>query len=447
MESTMKFKHVFQFKISLLNIKPPIWRRIQVPETYTFWDLHVAITDCMGWLDYHLHEFIIKNPITGKKVHIGIPADDEWEDEEPFLPGWEYKIAPFFTTENPRADYLYDFGDFWEHRVRLEGIFKKDKEIDYPICIGGKRSAPPEDCGGLSGYEEILEGNDEEYAEHYQDFDPEHFSVSQVRFDDPDIRWRVAFLDEDLPQDMLPEEFPDIMQDYYNATNEKYEKLEKQLSEFKHKTMPVAQIHGMLSAIVCGPKPVSLNIWLPYVFQNRQDPEFSSKKEAELFIGNLIEMNNDISNSLVDGTFVPYFGNNDSAPVHNPDPLLWCSGFEIGMSFAAELWLKDKDTDFGRLLLPILFHLTPDDFSDQTKKLPKDILPLFTTNLINKIPWAVQELQNYWREYAPQMPPPVNPFEVPIQKPHLRLVKKIGRNEPCPCDSGKKYKHCCLNKE
>ena len=60
----MTYKNVYQFKIELKNIKPLIWRRILVPENYTFGDLHVAIQDCMGWTDTHLHEFKIKNPYT-----------------------------------------------------------------------------------------------------------------------------------------------------------------------------------------------------------------------------------------------------------------------------------------------------------------------------------------------------------------------------------------------
>ena len=76
------FHHVYQFKISLDNISPSVWRRIQVPETYTFWDLHVAIQDSMGWLDYHLHQFETKNPKTGAKEIIGIP--EEIYDDVPY---------------------------------------------------------------------------------------------------------------------------------------------------------------------------------------------------------------------------------------------------------------------------------------------------------------------------------------------------------------------------
>ncbi|MEA3487768.1 MAG: plasmid pRiA4b ORF-3 family protein, partial [Euryarchaeota archaeon] len=71
-----KYNHVYQFKITLGGSTPPIWRRIQVPETYSFWDLHVAIQDAMGWSGNHLHEFEVVNPSTGLKQIIGNPNDD-----------------------------------------------------------------------------------------------------------------------------------------------------------------------------------------------------------------------------------------------------------------------------------------------------------------------------------------------------------------------------------
>jgi hypothetical protein len=70
-----QFDQVHQFKITLQDISPLIWRRIRVPASYTFWDLHVAIQDAMGWTDSHLHEFRLKNPKTGRTVTIGIPDE------------------------------------------------------------------------------------------------------------------------------------------------------------------------------------------------------------------------------------------------------------------------------------------------------------------------------------------------------------------------------------
>ena len=196
-----KFNRVYQFKIKLKDIKPPIWRRILVPEDYSFWDLHVAIQDSMGWLDCHLHEFEIIDPSTGMKVEIGIPIEDDFDMEREVMPGWDVKIADYFTMENRTAYYEYDFGDGWEHVIKLEKILPRDKNIEYPICIGGRRACPPEDVGGVGGYENFIEIiNDPTHAEYEEmlqwvggAYDPEHFNPEEVIFDDPQERWKIAF--------------------------------------------------------------------------------------------------------------------------------------------------------------------------------------------------------------------------------------------------------------
>ena len=195
-----KFDWVYQFKITLQDIKPSIWRRIQVPETYSFWDLHVAIQDAMGWADYHLHQFELVDPSTGVKVEIGIPdGESGWDTQT--LPGWKRKIADYFSMENKVANYVYDFGDDWNHRIRLEKILPREKGVEYPICVAGERACPPEDCGGVWGYEDFLEiisdPDHEEYEEMIEwvggEFDPEYFEVKDVRFEDPDQRHKIAF--------------------------------------------------------------------------------------------------------------------------------------------------------------------------------------------------------------------------------------------------------------
>lgn len=195
-----KFDGVYQFRITLKGTKPPVWRRIQVPETYSFWDLHVAIQDAMGWRDYHLHQFKIADPSTGVKKEIGIP-EKEYDKHGNTLPGWKQKISDYFSVENSSAEYVYDFGDYREHKILLEKILPADKDVDYPECIKGKRACLPEDCGGAPGYEEFLEAiKDPKHTEHDSmldwiggEFDPEYFNPDNVCFDDPNERRKIAF--------------------------------------------------------------------------------------------------------------------------------------------------------------------------------------------------------------------------------------------------------------
>jgi len=198
-----KYERVYQFKIALTGLRPPIWRRIQVPETYSFWDLHVAIQDAMGWEDYHLHQFTVIDPSIDMKVEIGAPAEDfDVVFDMEILPEWKQKIAEWFSMENSVAEYTYDFGDGWEHTLKLEKILPKEADATYPRCIGGKRACPPEDCGGVWGYEEKLDilkdKTHEEYEETVEwlgdDFDPEHFDVNEVTFSDPDKRRKTAMV-------------------------------------------------------------------------------------------------------------------------------------------------------------------------------------------------------------------------------------------------------------
>src|SRR6266540_3584234 len=115
-----RLSFVHQFLIVLAGTNPVVWRRIQVPARYSFWDLHVAIQDAMGWEDYHLHEFTLPQPKHDRSVRIGIP-DDEFPEERPCLAGWKTQISEYFDGGSWIAGYVYDFGDNWEHAVLYEG--------------------------------------------------------------------------------------------------------------------------------------------------------------------------------------------------------------------------------------------------------------------------------------------------------------------------------------
>jgi hypothetical protein len=194
---------VHQFLIVLVGTDPLVWRRIQVPQRSTFWDLHVAIQDAMGWLDSHLHEFRLLDVTETQVVSIGIPSDEDPADR-PVLPGWEVRVSSFFERREwhaPPAMYAYDFGDDWEHVVVHEGMEPADEKLTYPRCVGGARRCPPEDCGGVHGYEEFLKAiADRRHPEHRTmvewiggEFDPDAFDPGVVVFDDPRQRLKMAF--------------------------------------------------------------------------------------------------------------------------------------------------------------------------------------------------------------------------------------------------------------
>ena len=195
-----KPSQAYQFKITLDEIMPSIWRRIQVPETYSFWDLHCAIQDSMGWLSYHLFCFKMYDDLLDKDIEIGIP-DDEFAQDEICLPSWDLLIADFFSLSDPFADYIYDFGDNWGHTIELEAIIDREKGRRYPVCIAGERACPPEDVGGTWAYQDFLEAMLNPAHEEHEDmvmwiggvFDSEKFDPGSVKFKNPKRWFKRAF--------------------------------------------------------------------------------------------------------------------------------------------------------------------------------------------------------------------------------------------------------------
>jgi hypothetical protein len=176
---------VFQFHIELRDIKPKIWRRIQVPDM-TLNDLHDCIQTAMGWTNSHLHEFTIEGERYGDPEMFNDGFDDAFDDEH------DTCIISLNTLlirakQSFCFDYVYDMGDHWEHLITFEGKSQGGPKAKYPCCIEGQRACPPEDCGGSRGYERFLKAwSNPKHAEHksYRErvpgFDPEEFSVREA---------------------------------------------------------------------------------------------------------------------------------------------------------------------------------------------------------------------------------------------------------------------------
>jgi hypothetical protein len=187
------FKNIFQFKITLLGTKPQVWRRIQVPQSYTFYDLHVAIQDTMGWKDYHLHSFETKPRHEPSSISIECPFAEPIEEKEHELYTTEIPLTEFFKKVGDIMYYTYDFGDNWHHEVLYEGILIKNQKIKYPVCLDGKLACPPEDCGSIPGYYDCIktltDKKDKELLRWIGDWDPTNFDPKQIVFQNPKKRF------------------------------------------------------------------------------------------------------------------------------------------------------------------------------------------------------------------------------------------------------------------
>jgi hypothetical protein len=199
-DSYRSYDRILRLRVTLELERDPVWRLIEVPESATFWDLHVAIQDAMGWLDYHLHVFRVQASRHHPPIQIGIPVDELGDDWE-ILPGWHIPVLDVLNAEGPDCEYEYDFGDSWLHRLHLEAVAPADPALEYPRCVAGDRACPPEDVGGTHGYEEFLAAiADPTHEEHESyltwaggSFDPNAFRVEDVTFDDSAWRWAHAF--------------------------------------------------------------------------------------------------------------------------------------------------------------------------------------------------------------------------------------------------------------
>ena len=150
----------YQLKITIKGSKPPIWRRVVVPEQFTFCQLHQAIQGAFGWCDYHLHKFEFKKP--------GLLIRETWEEDD-LAESCGCDVLEEGTqigtliTENPRFIYTYDFGDTWEHQILMEK--EVEYEYSYPQVLKYKGDNIPEDCGGIGGYYDLLDKLDDPEAE------------------------------------------------------------------------------------------------------------------------------------------------------------------------------------------------------------------------------------------------------------------------------------------
>lgn len=172
---------ILQLRVDLRGAKPPIWRRLQVPGDITLATLHDVLQTAFAWSDYHMHAF--ETPYGSFGV-----ADADLGHR----PDKSVTLEQVAGTPGTKITYTYDFGDDWEHVITVEKSLPREPSVTYPRCLAGRRAAPPEDCGGIYGYEELLEIlADPAHPEHEerldwlgldetQAFDPAAFDLDRI---------------------------------------------------------------------------------------------------------------------------------------------------------------------------------------------------------------------------------------------------------------------------
>jgi hypothetical protein len=180
-KKTISKAPIYQIKVTLDESKPPIWRRLLVAGDVTLEHLHYIVQVAMGWTNSHLHQFIVG------ESYFGEPHPD-YDDYIQMNDERRFRLKRITENEGFKFCYEYDFGDSWMHTVLVEKILEPESGQQYPVCVKGKRACPPEDVGGVWGYEEFLQAiGDPDHPEHEEylewvggEFDPEEFDLEET---------------------------------------------------------------------------------------------------------------------------------------------------------------------------------------------------------------------------------------------------------------------------
>jgi hypothetical protein len=177
-------QYIYQLRVSLRYIKPPIWRRVLVPDDWLLGELHPVLVAVMGWYGYHMHAFRFGGgfkPIEYTTHQIVMESGPRVLDEDTVL------LRHLIRRKGQTFTYEYDFGDGWLHEVKVEKLLPYDPSVALPVCLAGERACPPEDCGSFAGYANLLRAlakpatkEDRQLLECTGNYDPEKFDLEAV---------------------------------------------------------------------------------------------------------------------------------------------------------------------------------------------------------------------------------------------------------------------------
>ena len=145
---------IYRVRVDLDHARPPIWRRLDVLSDLRLDEMHAVLQAAMGWDHSHLHEFSLRSG-RRRSERYAPPSPDDLGDD--VIPTEQVRLDEVLQELGDELHYTYDFGDSWEHTVRLEEILPEEEDSPAVKCVKGVRACPPEDCGGVWGYEAMLD--------------------------------------------------------------------------------------------------------------------------------------------------------------------------------------------------------------------------------------------------------------------------------------------------
>ncbi|MBI3771478.1 MAG: DUF1186 domain-containing protein [Gammaproteobacteria bacterium] len=491
-------QNIYQLKVTLSHSQPPIWRCLQVKGDTTLEELHDVLQAAMGWSNSHLHVF------RAGRISYGEP-DPHFPDDTIN----ERKIRlDKIVTEGDTFIYEYDFGDSWEHEIKVEKILSAESGASYPVCLAGECACPPEDCGGIPGYDYLLEALSDPANPKYtellewidEDFDPEAFDLDAVNAalgsgEIDSILPPPVYSDEQLAQ-LDSEELLDLMIDDEdrvprNVIDEcacRGDEMVGLLSELLadddiwsgecelgewwlllHAVMILGLIPSERAGLLLidfmrrmsDAEEDSLQEWLagywPALFQNKSETVVSPMRELcqDRSVDWFIRAN------AIDVVVADTKRNGESALEQAID---WLAGIAAE---EREDWELRLSAGYVLLCFPRTRHRALLD--DLVSRQPERVV-YFSADEVQKAylemkdqpewecfknPWqfydpeAIEKRQQRWEEEiianeSGEWEEDDWDFDADVFTPYMREIPKTGRNDPCPCGSGKKYKKCCL---
>lgn len=389
-----------------------IRRRLTIPVHFTLGDLHLALQIAMGWSNYHLHEFTVD----GKRYADPEEQDENWPNGRVYNEGNQQLGKLFERVE--RIEYLYDFGDNWEHTVTLlRRIPVKESEQPFidrrvPRLISATGNCPPEDVGGPEGFEEFLklvretqrenppEGSEEERLNFARNYNPKAFDLQYantlfqgafiVGDEEAGLRRERAFDAYETEAELLRHE----QEPWYLVPQaflpEEFTLLEASLRRHAPNPPEVPVLAGFFCGLHLAPSAPPPSYWLAIVFdfpEGKHGPDFAGDQEVEGFLEVLFAAYNEIGTALSVGKLPLPFNHRSQEVTDVKNAQAWAEGFFTALGMEEDLSAITSDPQGEEALnkLALLFGREAEESIAQL-----DPKPSYTADQVRR--WAMSEL-------------------------------------------------------